>query len=89
MKRQRTKGWDTMGDTTIHIPQQIHIEYTIRNRLRTKELLELLNTTMLQNEPESGNPNRLLGLLADQADLLDQTVEHAMQDRETAQLRVG
>ena len=70
-----------MGDITIHIPQRIHIEYTIRNRLRTKELLDLLNTTML--EPESGPPNRLLGLLTDQADLLDQVIEHAMQDRET------
>jgi hypothetical protein len=78
-----------MGDITIHIPQQIHIEYTIRNRQRTKELLDLLNTTMLQNEPEGGPPNRLLGLLTDQADLLDQVVEHAMQARETAQLRVG
>jgi hypothetical protein len=44
---------------------------------------------MLQNEPESGNTNRLLGLLTDQADLLDQVVEHAMQARETAQLRVS
>lgn len=52
-------------------------------------MLDLLNTTMLQNEPESGNPNRLLGLLTDQADLLDQVIEHAMQDRETAQLRVS
>ena len=78
-----------MGIITIHIPQRIHIEYTIHNRLMTKEVLDLLNTKMLRNEPGTGNPNRLLGLLSDQADLLDQMIEHAMQDRETAQLRVG
>ena len=77
-----------MGNITIHIPQQIHIEYTIDNRLMAKELLDLLNTTILRTELESGKPNRLLGLFSDQADLLDETIERAMQARETAKLRV-
>jgi hypothetical protein len=84
-----TKGGADMGIITIHIPQQIHIEYTIHSRRMTKEVLDLLNTKMLRNEAGSVDPDRLLGLLSDQADLLDQVIEHAMQDRETAQLRVG
>lgn len=77
-----------MGNITIHIPQPIHIAYTIHNRLMTKELLDLLNTMILRNEPENGKPNCLLGLFTDQADLLDQMTERVMQARETAQLRV-
>jgi hypothetical protein len=77
-----------MGDIRIHVPQQIHIEYTIRNGLLTKHLLDLLNTLMLQSKPGTGEHDDLLGLFTDQAKLLDQITESIMQTRETSSLRV-
>jgi hypothetical protein len=77
-----------MGDIRIHVPQQIHIEYTIRNGLLTKHLLDLLNTLMLQGKPGTGEHDDLLGLFTDQAELLDQITGSIMQTRETSSLRV-
>jgi len=77
-----------MGDIRIHVPQQIHIEYTIRNGLLTKHLLDLLNTLMLQGKQGTGEHDDLLGLFTDQAELLDQITESIMQTRETSSLRV-
>ncbi len=48
-----------MGDILIHIPQHIHIEYTIDNKLFTKHVLDLLNTVMLQNESEKEDKDGL------------------------------
>ncbi|UCH95216.1 MAG: hypothetical protein JSV88_33920 [Candidatus Aminicenantes bacterium] len=77
-----------MGNILIHVPQNIHIEYTLENGLLTKNLLELLNTVMLQNEPGTGDSDSLLGLFADQAEILDQITEAIMQTRETSSLRI-
>ena len=77
-----------MGDILIHVPQHIHIEYTLGNELFTKQLLEILNTVMLRKEPESGEQDSLLGLFAHEAELLDQVTESIMQTRETGSLRV-
>jgi hypothetical protein len=77
-----------MGDIMIHVPQNIHIEYTIENELLTKNLLELLNTLMLKYKPETGEPDGLLGLFAEKAELLDEITESIMQTRETSSLRI-
>jgi hypothetical protein len=77
-----------MGNITINIPQNIQIEYTLDNGLITKHLLETLNTMMLRLEPSKAEANDLLGLFADQAEVLDHITESAMQSRETDPLRV-
>jgi hypothetical protein len=80
-----------MGDILIHIPQQIHIEYTLENARLTKRVLDVLNGVIVRDEvsgQQETDTDHLLGLFAEQADLLDQVVESAMQTRETATLRV-
>ena len=77
-----------MGDIRIRVPQHIHIEYTLGNGILTKQLLDLLNTLILQSIPEKGEQDHLLGLFADQAEILDQITESIMVARETSSLRV-
>jgi hypothetical protein len=77
-----------MGDIMIHVPQNIHIEYTIENELFTKNLLELLNTLMLKYKPKKGESDGLLGVFAEKAELLDEITESIMQTRETSSLRI-
>ncbi len=77
-----------MGSITITIPQNIHIQYRIENTARTKSLLDELNTLMLRSVAANTTENRLLGLFAQEANLMDQVTEQAMQSRETDLLRV-
>ncbi len=79
-----------MGDIMIHVPQHIQIEYTVDSAQLTQRVLDLLNRVILRNDAsaQSGDTDHLLGLFADQADMVDQVVESAMQTRETATLRV-
>jgi hypothetical protein len=79
-----------MGDIMIHVPQRIHIEYTLEYDNLTRHLLDILNTLILQRVPtrQADPGNELLGLFADQPDLLDHVTEQAMQARETDALRV-
>ena len=78
-----------MGDITIHVPQRIHIEYTLNNGSITRNLLEMLNALLLRSLPSrEDNNDSLLGLFADQPDLLDQVTDLAMQARETDALRL-
>ena len=39
-----------MGDITIRIPQQIHIEYTLKNARLTGRILDLLNALFLRDD---------------------------------------
>lgn len=79
-----------MGDITIHVPQRIHIEYTLEYDNLTRHLLDILNTLILRHFPtrQEHTRNEVMGLFADQPDLLDQVTEQAMQARETDALRV-
>ncbi len=75
-----------MGQIMIHVPQDIQVEYTVANNLLTKQVLDLLNLVMLRSQNELP-PDNVTGLFADQAELIDEIVEAAMQQRETAPLR--
>ncbi len=79
-----------MGNITIRIPQQVHIEYTLKNARLTGRILDLLNALFLRDDnPDKKNTqnDQLLGLFTDQADLFDQVTESALQERETSMLR--
>jgi len=39
-----------MGSITIRIPQQVHIEYTLKNAGLTKRILDLLNTLIVRDD---------------------------------------
>ena len=80
-----------MGNIKIHVPQHIQVEYTLDSAPLTQRVLELLNMLILRHNTtssQSANTDHLLGLFAEEADILDQVVESAMQTRETATLRV-
>jgi len=38
-----------MGNITIRIPQQIHIEYTLKNARLTRRILDLLNALIVRD----------------------------------------
>lgn len=52
-----------MGDITIRIPQQIHIEYKLKNVRLAKRILNLLNTMIFRDdafaEQQADSPLRL------------------------------
>ena len=75
-----------MGTITIKVPQDIHVEYQIDRSDHTDNIIEKLNEIKL--EPTTTKPDRLLGLFAEDAELLDQITESAMQGRENDSLRV-
>ncbi|MCI5149400.1 MAG: hypothetical protein D3916_08435 [Candidatus Electrothrix sp. MAN1_4] len=39
-----------MGNITIRIPQQIHIEYTLKNARLTRRILDFLNALFLRDD---------------------------------------
>ena len=39
-----------MGNITIRIPQQIHIEYTLKNAGLTRRILDLLNNLIVRED---------------------------------------
>jgi hypothetical protein len=80
-----------MGDIMIHVPQHIQVEYTLDSAQLTQRVLDLLNTVILRHttSSQSAGTDHLLGLFAEEADVLDQVVESAMQARETVALRVS
>ncbi len=75
-----------MGTITIKVPQDIHVEYQIDRSDLIDNIIEKLKEIKL--EPTTTKPDRLLGLFAEDAELLDQITESAMQGRENDSLRV-
>ncbi len=39
-----------MGDITIRIPQQIHVEYTLKSTLLAKRILDLINALIFRED---------------------------------------
>lgn len=73
-----------MGSITITVPQNIQINYRLQNMAFTKTLLDMLNALMLRSSAPEAAEDRLLGLFADDAALIDDVTEQAMRSRETA-----
>ena len=78
-----------MGSITIRVPQNIRVQYAVEDRFITRRLLEVLNDMMLRLQPGREKPDELLGLFADEADLLDDIIASAMHTRETVPFREG
>jgi hypothetical protein len=76
-----------MGTITIKVPQDIHVEYQIDRSDITENIIEKLKEIKL--EPSTIKPDRLLGLFAEEAELLDQITESAMKGRENDSLRLS
>ena len=76
-----------MGIITIKVPKDINIEYKVESVEATENLLEKLNGMKMKSE--SVESDKLLGLFADEAELLDHVTESAMKARENDPLRVS
>ena len=76
-----------MGTITIKVPKDINIEYKVESVEATENLLEKLNEMKMKSE--SVELDKLLGLFADEAVLLDHVTESAMKVRENDPLRVS
>ena len=76
-----------MGTITIKVPKDINIEYKVESVEATENLLEKLNGMKMKSE--SVELDKLLGLFADIAELLDHVTESAMKARENDPLRVS
>ena len=76
-----------MGTITIKVPKDINVEYKVDSVEATENLLEKLNEMKMKSE--SVELDKLLGLFADEAVLLDRVTESAMKVRENDPLRVS
>jgi len=76
-----------MGTITIKVPKDINLEYKIDSVEATENLLENLNEMKMKSE--SVKLDKLLGLFADEAELIDNVIESAMKSRENDPLRVS
>jgi hypothetical protein len=74
-----------MGTITLTVPQNIYLEYKIDSSKLMDQLLEWLKPLKKTKQPIEND--KLLGLFADDADLIDQITESAMQARELDPLR--
>ena len=75
-----------MGTITLTVPKDIHLEYQIDNLKFMEQLLNLLQKFEPTKPPIQKN-DPLLGLFTNDAELIDQITESAMQARETTPLR--
>jgi hypothetical protein len=76
-----------MGTITIIVPKDINIEYKVDSVEATENLLEILNEMKMKSE--SVKLDKLLGLFADEAELLDHVTKSAMKVRDSDPLRVS
>jgi len=83
----KKEGVAKMGIITIKVPKDINIEYKVESVEATENLLEKLNGMKMKSE--SVELDKLLGLFADESELLDNVTELAMKARENDPLRVS
>ena len=83
----KKEGEAKMGTITIKVPKDINIEYKVESVEATENLLEKLNEMKMKSE--SVELDKLLGLFADEDELLDHITESAMKARENDPLRVS
>jgi hypothetical protein len=76
-----------MGTITIKVPKDIDIEYKFDSVEATESLLEKLNEIKMKSE--SVKLDKLLGLFANEVELIDNVIESAMKARENDPLRVS
>jgi uncharacterized protein involved in tellurium resistance len=76
-----------MGTITIKVPKDIDIEYKFDSVEATENLLEKLNEIKMKSE--SVKLDKLLGLFANEVELIDNVIESAMKARENDPIRVS
>jgi len=76
-----------MGTITIKVPKDINVEYELDSVEGTENLLDKLNEMKMKSD--SVELDKLLGLFADESELLDHVTESAMKARESDPLRVS
>jgi len=76
-----------MWTITIKIPKDINIEYKVESIEAAENILEKLNE--MKMKPEPVELDKLLGLFADEPELVDNVTESVMQARENDPLRVS
>jgi len=74
-----------MGTIMLKVPEDIHLEYEFDSVKMMAPLLDWLKQS--QKTKQTSENDSLLGLFADDAELIDQITESAMQARENHPLR--
>jgi len=74
-----------MGTLVIRIPEDINEEYEVANSKIVKKLISFLKLKAVK--PKTVQKDKLAGLFENDAELMDQVVEWAMQTRERDPLR--
>ncbi len=74
-----------MGTIVLKVPQNINVKYEIDNFKIIEPLFNLLKHLEPASQPVKNNS--LLGLFADDAEMIDDVTESAMQARENNPLR--
>jgi len=76
-----------MGTITIKVPQDIHAEYELVSLENIGKFLRKMEK--ITTETLKAKPDRISGLFADEAELIDQITESAMMSRETEPFRAS